>query len=687
MFEFSTNYAILIASLFILISVLISYLFYRNTVIPSWKKYALISIKSLAFFFILMLFIQPVLLSLLGRNKSAQNVVLIDNSRSIKLNGKNITGEFVSSVKNRGENVILFTFSKDIHELNNTDSLINEGSYTDLADAFEKLKFAEEDNFINSVTILSDGNFNSGGNPLYNAKTLNCPVLTVPAGDSVQPPDIIIYNTSHNKTAYINTKTAVTVYMKAYKTEAAGIKLALEKEGNIISEKQVPLSKSENFYTAVFDITESVPGKYKYRIQAGNIPGEVTYSNNYIDFYIEFLDNKVKLLYVSGGPSYDNAVISSILKRINNFEASVKTLKSGSEFYEGKIDPQIYNELSAIMLFNFPSTKFTGKELDEIYTSSKKFNIPIVFFAGKNSDYKKLEMVSDLTPFTVTQTSTAESQVKIQPVNLPMDITFSGGNFPDLNRNFKGVLPKAGAVTLITDKYSGEPVLITRNNGNFSTTAFLAYGFWQWNLKSGNEKEIGEIIEKSIKLSLNKNKNKKLIITPVNEFFDYSEDVLIKGEVFDENNNPLINAGIKGVIKGNNEVKIKDIEFKYDKGAYFSNCGKMPIGDYMIEGEAVLNNAFYAKDNNRFSVDSLNTEYLQSANDYQSLRELANNTGGVFASPSNIIEIISGTKNQNIAEKSSITGRINLRENAHYLALIILLFSIEWVVRKRNNIP
>src|SRR4030095_13204100 len=101
--------------------------------------------------------------------------------------------------------------------------------------------------------------------------------------------------------------------------------------------------------------------------------------NNYYDFYIEFLDNKVKILFISGGPSYDNAMVSNILKRINNFETTIKTLKTPTEFYEGNIDPAIYSGLSAIMLLNFPSLKYSGGLLEDINTNSKKFGIPVIF--------------------------------------------------------------------------------------------------------------------------------------------------------------------------------------------------------------------------------------------------------------------------------------------------------------------
>ncbi|HEY3250526.1 MAG TPA: hypothetical protein VGK25_05355, partial [Ignavibacteria bacterium] len=622
--------------------------------------------------------------------------VLIDDSRSLKVNGKDTAAwDNLQAIFDKGNDIKVFSFSDNIKLINQPDSFQANGPHTNLTNAIEHLRTIQIDEPVNSLSIISDGNFNMGGNPLYSAKTLSCPVITAPLGDSIQDKDIILYTASHNNTSYINTKTPVNVFVKAYGTGNDDIKIRLEREGAQITEKTVPVNQGENSYSLLFEITEGTPGKYHYKIIAENKEGEVTYKNNHYDFYIEFFDNKIKLLFISGGPSYDNAIVSSILKRINNFEVTVKTLKGPTEFYEGNIDPHIYGNLSAIMFLNFPSSKYSGRELEDINSNSKKFNIPLIFFAGRNTDFKKLELASGIIPFTITQPSGSESSVRLQSVsdqktgqnNLPQDITFNLSNVPELNRNFSGVQPKAGAVTLAVDKNSGEPVLITRKDGNITSTAFLAYGFWKWKLKSDNEKQIEEIIEKAIRISLSKSKNKRLIVTPVKEFFDYSEDVLIQAEAYDDNNNLTIDASLKGIIKDKNGIKIKDLSFTVDKNKFIANCGKLPVSDYFIEAEAEINRSVYANDMNRLTIDTLNTEYLQTTSDYEVLRELANNTGGTFTSINNLLETMSNTHNTNISSKTNISSRINLRENIYFLFLIILLFTSEWVIKKRNNIP
>jgi hypothetical protein len=90
-------------------------------------------------------------------------------------------------------------------------------------------------------------------------------------------------------------------------------------------------------------------------------------------------------------------------------------------------------------------------------------------------------------------------------------------------------------------------------------------------------------------------------------------------------------------------------------------------------------------------LDTVNTEYLITKSNYGNLRELSDNTGGSFFNTSsemnNIAEkIINIQKSENFTAQET-KHRFNLWENKYVLFIIIILFSVEWVMRKRNNIP
>jgi len=89
--------------------------------------------------------------------------------------------------------------------------------------------------------------------------------------------------------------------------------------------------------------------------------------------------------------------------------------------------------------------------------------------------------------------------------------------------------------------------------------------------------------------------------------------------------------------------------------------------------------------------DTLNTEYLQTRPDRDILNVLASKTGGAVITADSVKEYSSILKRLKetlpVHEAPQRYLRFDLWGNKYYLMLVILLFSIEWVLRKRNNIP
>lgn len=105
-----------------------------------------------------------------------------------------------------------------------------------------------------------------------------------------------------------------------------------------------------------------------------------------------------------------------------------------------------------------------------------------------------------------------------------------------------------------------------------------------------------------------------------------------------------------------------------------------------------MKNELYAKDNSRFLVDTINTEYKVTKSNFDNLKELALNTGGQFfqagSDYSSLEKFLDTLNNRSISSsKPVIQKRFDLWENKYVLILIIALFTVEWVIRKRNNLP
>lgn len=708
MIHLTSNYPTILALLFLIISATVSYYFYRNTSLQGLKKYLLISLKTLAIFLLLVLLLEPSLLAVISKNNEPLDIVIVDNSRSNELIGSNgitkssIINNFLDKNIFKSGNYKIFTLSdltRHPQLIGNKDSINFNIAETNLSDALNKvITFFPDKNFA-SVTVISDGTFNSGGNPVYPALKFQVPLITIGIGDTTQKKDAVLSDIYFDNKAFTEMNNIIRTRVNLFDLTGENLKVNLLREDVVFQTKDLTVSRNQQTDNLEFIVREVDPGIVKYSISISNIPGEITFKNNKEQFLINFIDNKTNILYISAGPGYDNTTIIDILKRVNNYNLTERTVKSPNEFYEGSIDFKRFGEYSMVFMLGFPIPQFSNEITSQIASKVKELNIPVIFFAQKNTDYKKLEMFERSIPFTVSRFNQNENEFNPVMVSAA-DNVFSGlqggiNSKPQIFKNISGIIQKSGSIALMTDKSTGEPVFITRSSGKNKSSAFLGYGLWRWNLnsKSVNKNTLENFTIESINLTLLHDKKTKFKVYPVKNVFDYTENINITAEVYDEEFKPVRNAKVTARILSNSgNVIANDLKFNYAENKFNVSVHHLPFGEYTIEAESEIDNAAYASDKSRFLVDSLNTEYLVTRSNFDNLKELSQNTGGKFfttLSDESVIEntINSASKQDIKTDSPKIKKHYNLWENKYILVFIIFLFSVEWIFRKRNNLP
>ncbi|HMQ79565.1 MAG TPA: hypothetical protein PKD94_08355, partial [Ignavibacteria bacterium] len=522
------------------------------------------------------------------------------------------------------------------------------------------------------------------------------PFVVFPVGDTAVKKDVVIKKVAANEMAFTGTAVKIKAYLNIFRSDPAVINIKLLREGIEIRSQQVNTLPGLNNYEADFDVTETAPGKIRYTILAEELPDELTYKNNKSDIYITYIDNKVNILVISGGPGYDNEFTGSVLKRIGNYNITYRTQKSAGEFYEGPIDTRQFAELSTLFLLNFPTSVTSAALVSDIANNTKQFNVPVIFFAGKNTDYQKLGSFDELVPFSVSRPNSGESTLRLQPVGgmeNGLDKIQGLGAANEIFKNISGIMPKPGSITLATDRATGEPIIINRVSGLSRSSAFLGYGLWRWKLNPGTnaEKTLETMLIEMINMTLQKEKRTKLRVYPSKDIFDYTEKIKIFAEVYDENYLLTRNAKLTGKVTRKDGTSAGELKFTAVENKFIAELPSLPANDYYIECDAEYNGTYWAKDYNRFLSDTLNTEYLETLPNHDILSLLASKTGGTVLNADSIREYSSVLKRIKeglaLSERPQKYLRFDLWGNKYYLMLVILLFSIEWILRKRNNIP
>lgn len=699
-FSFKINYGPLFAAAAVLISAGAAYYYYRRTAAERNLRWVLTSLRFLAILFVLLLFLSPVL-SLLGLSeRKPVNIILIDNSSSVReIHGNNVP-ELLNSVKdNSGNETRTFLFSDGIIAeagesdpgFLSADTLT--GVRTDLTKTLRELRDLLPGENISSVTVITDGILNDGGNPTQAAVSLGAPVNFLLAGDTAGSKDLSIKKVLHGKTSFIESSVPVIAEIEA-RGVTGDARLNLYEDGRLLDSRTIQIQPDRTEYTAGFSVTSPSERTAHYTLTADSLQGEITFRNNSSDFFIRFIDNKFRLLVISGGPSADFAFIREQIGKIENFVTDFRTQKSAGEFYEGAL-PDL-SGYDAVMLIGFPNSFSDDGILTSLSNKAERTNLPLLFFSSRNIDFNKLKLIEENLPFSVSSYSDAEQETSISVISSGEGSFFRSENMagtinslPPVFRTGTVFIARPGTSAIAVTGSPAMPAIIISESKDRRSAAFLAHGINRWRLgenSSAAEDALSYILANMVSAVARKDAGRKFDIETTSPVFSQLEPVTFRASV----------TGLE--IKGGEKIRIKidgpsySNEFDMEKlGANeFTLSQKMPSkGVYDYEASLFSADGIAEKVTGKFLVEESSIEYLETKTNAMVMNEIANATGGKRLDGMPDSEIRNALTGGSAGSANGIRSskNLDLKVNPYYLGIIILLLSVEWFLRKRNNLP
>lgn len=704
-FSFKTDYNFVFILAAIILSFVIAYFFYKKSKLSSLQKKIFTVLRFLSAFFIILLLFSPVISFVKNSVREPVNVFMIDNSESLLLENrrdklKDLINEKIKKSETGNSEDLFFLFSKNLFkeiDINNTDESILftgiDNFETNLTGSLYSLQERLSNKNLSSVTIISDGIINEGGSPATIARSLNIPVNYILVGDTIQKNDLVLRNLFYNKTAFIESNVPVKIEINSYNYER-DIKINLYEEDKLIETKNLTVSKNIITYDLLFNVMSNTENIVKYKIEIEGLDDEITLKNNYREFFIRFVNNKFNILVLTGGPSADFAFISEEIKKVKNFDATFLTQKSSSEFYEG-ILPDL-SRFDSYVFIGFPTAITNQSILNEVKDKLEKNNSSLIFFAGKNTDYKKLSVLEDRLPFKISDISGNEEETGIAALSKLNDDVFKNKNlissvnsYPNIFKTSSRFSINPSAETFLMTSKSSEPAFVIQNTDKNKSAAFLAYGLYKWRLnrQQNNSGEVlNYLITSSIVAITNKEKKRTFTIETTKPVYSKYENVKFEASItnFELQGGEQIKLKIKGNSFGK-EIELK----KSDSKNYVAEINIPADGNYDYTAELYSKNILIESISNRFSIGENNYEYRLTRADNTILNYISNDTRGNNFTNLNTSDIKDTMKIVN--EKSKMeykTGQnFEMNINPYYLGIIIFLLCLEWFLRKRNNLP
>ncbi|HEY4195482.1 MAG TPA: hypothetical protein VGM63_08095, partial [Mucilaginibacter sp.] len=363
----------------LLLGLLYAWLMYRQPVsLGKTARYGLFAARAAAVFILSFLLIAPLVRSVAYNPQKPLILIAQDNSQSIKLfNKADLPADALSKLKQQlGDqyDVREFNFGRDLK-----DGLSDkfDGKQTNISSAIHQLNDRFVNQNIGALILATDGLYNQGSDPRYEAKNLKTSIYTIALGDTVAKRDLLIGNVNYNKTAYLGNDFEVEVLAEAYQAKGENIRLTVEEDGKQVFTQNSPVT-SANFRKAIpLKLNADKKGTRKFTINIAPVKNELSVQNNTETIYVDVLDARQKILLVYNSPHPDISVIKQSIESNRNYEVKTSLL---SDLLKLKL-----TDYSLVILYQ--TAQNSSGELQSFITKGK---VPVWYMAGAQTDLPQL---------------------------------------------------------------------------------------------------------------------------------------------------------------------------------------------------------------------------------------------------------------------------------------------------------
>lgn len=678
---------------------LFSFYIYRYTLpkVSSAVKLSLTIIRSLIFILILFLIFEP-LLSLSNRIYQKKNtIVFVDNSKSISakdsLNRSQSISNLTNTLTSRSElNAKLYSFGKKIDSVSADNEKFTFGeqstNYSFFIDFFKKNEAS-----IKSAVIISDGIITEGSDPSYQFEKLQFPIFTVGVGDSTTKRDVEIFNVTHNQFIYAGTQTKIQAVIRQNGFDGKQIRASLFEEGKLVDSKDIQLNSS-GVNQLDFTYIPTDGGEKKLSISISPLSGEYTQINNSKTFFISVLDTKIKAALIAGAPSADVSAIANVLESDKNLRVSKFVQISRDKIWDSK-KINALDSSSVLFLVDFPSSNSSPQLLNQVISKIEN-GTPFFISVSSATDLGKLKQLEKSLPFYVKSSSQDMLQVQAEIQKSEFVSSFSQignstnvwNNLPPVFQTASEILPKPESKVLVKAKVReallNSPLVVIRSIGNQRSFGLNAGNYWRWSLQTSerNPDFFRNFINEIVKwLSLSGTK-KQFSISTNKKLYSPEEQIELTAELYDNAFNPIDTAQISlSISQANNKQDVTMTP--QGNGIYTASFVPDAQGDYQVT--ATTKNNFAASASARFSVTSSSLELLDTKMRVDYLKLLANSTDAKYFSIEETDELIRQLELVNKKQDGGIVvkSEYELWNYSWVLITIVLLFAVEWFLRKR----
>ena len=316
---------------------------------------------------------------------------------------------------------------------------------------------------------------------------------------------------------------------------------------------------------------------------------------------------------------------------------------------------------------------------------------------GAQSNISAFNQQQKVLSFSRTNGSLQDVFANLTPnftvFNLPADATKQLNEYDPLQMPF-GNLSINGNYLAVLNQRIGKvntqsPLWFFIEQNGKKAGYLLGEGLWKWKLEEAKSDQnfslVNELITKTVQYLSVKDDKRKFKVYSGKNTYEENEQVLLNASLYNDAYEAVNTPDVKVVIK-NEQGKVFNYTFSKFGNTYQLNVGTLPAGNYTYVASTSLGDKNY-KANGAFYVSTLIVEYQQTTANHQLLYSMSQQTNGKMLQPISLLSIADEL------EKSDQVKTINYEDRKYeelinfkwLFALILVLLSTEWFMRKRNG--